>query len=166
MTDGEVDTILNSLDELWPSSREPLSRGVRAMWGGMLKRHDYRAVQGAVTKLLGTNKWRPQLSEILELARPRARRAQSLEQNRRALASPESPPLDPERIRAVLAEATGAVRPTPMQNRPEREFRSATGMTAVRRKWGAVALEVLAERLQCEDDMAADILDEVARRAQ
>lgn len=165
MTDAEVDIVLNSLDTLWPSNRERLSPEVRAMWGGMLKRHDYRAVQGAVVQLLGTSKWRPQLAEILELARPRANRQRSLASNRKALAAPEVHPLPPEKIQEVLASATEAVRPTAMKSRPEREFRSATGMTAIRRKWGAVALEVLAERLGEGDEFAADVLDEVARRA-
>lgn len=164
MTDAEVDAILNSLDTLW-TVREPLGDEVRTIWGGMLRRHDYRAVMGAVMQLLRTSKWRPQLAEVLELARPRANRQRSLASNRKALAAPEVPPLPPEKIQEVLASATEAVRPTAMKSRPEREFRSATGMTAVRRKWGAVALEVLAERVGEDDEFAADVLDEVARRA-
>lgn len=171
MRDEQVTEVLNSLNKLWPNSKHPLDKETRVVWGALLSKHDHGAVLRAVMGLVQTSKWRPVLAEILDHVKEQDQRRRLAESKRQAIApAPDGPVVPPERVKALVAPIMESTRPTRLENMVRQEPTSAVGNVGERRRWGALALQVLCERIMArgtarESNAAEDVLDEVARRA-
>lgn len=77
---------------------------------------------------------------------------------------PPGEPIAPERVEQLTRSLRRSTAPQRLHNLARQERYRAVGGVAVRRQWGALALQVLAERAEGMDPGACDVLDEVARR--
>jgi hypothetical protein len=182
VTDDEADQVFEALNHWWPA-KEPLGDVARIGWGPRLARMNYGQVMWALEELLPIHHWRPSMAKIVEKIQEGRKRKALADAKREPLALPEAPPMTAERVaeleaalppklRSTLSSIKDSTRPERLDNMARTEPMRAAGRVGERRRWGALALDVLTEQAMAEalDEYdgkatpACDFLDRVARR--